>query len=103
MHKNSHVSTVPNPLGVVAVLSAFNFPVAVWSWNSALAAVCGLGQYELSLNGNGDGGEVTQSDYHLWASTYGASYPAATTSAVPEPGALLLSFLAIGACGIRRS
>lgn len=29
------------PLGVVAVISAFNFPVAVWSWNSAIAAVCG--------------------------------------------------------------
>src|SRR5215203_3637713 len=30
-----------HPLGVVAVITAFNFPVAVWSWNSALAAVCG--------------------------------------------------------------
>src|SRR5712691_3244950 len=30
-----------HPLGVVAVISAFNFPVAVWSWNAALAAVCG--------------------------------------------------------------
>jgi aldehyde dehydrogenase (NAD+) len=30
-----------HPLGPVAVISAFNFPVAVWSWNSALAAVCG--------------------------------------------------------------
>jgi len=30
-----------HPLGVVAVISAFNFPVAVWNWNSALAAVCG--------------------------------------------------------------
>jgi aldehyde dehydrogenase (NAD+) len=29
------------PLGPVAVISAFNFPVAVWAWNSALAAVCG--------------------------------------------------------------
>ncbi len=29
------------PLGVVGVISAFNFPVAVWAWNSALAAVCG--------------------------------------------------------------
>ncbi|HXV00506.1 MAG TPA: aldehyde dehydrogenase family protein [Caulobacteraceae bacterium] len=29
------------PLGVVAVISAFNFPVAVWSWNAALALVCG--------------------------------------------------------------
>ena len=30
-----------HPLGVTAVLSAFNFPVAVWSWNAALALVCG--------------------------------------------------------------
>ena len=30
-----------HPAGVVGVISAFNFPVAVWSWNSALALVCG--------------------------------------------------------------
>src|SRR5256714_606278 len=30
-----------HPLGVLAVISAFNFPVAVWSWNFALAIVCG--------------------------------------------------------------
>ena len=30
-----------HPLGVVGVISAFNFPVAVWSWNAALGAVCG--------------------------------------------------------------
>ena len=29
------------PLGVVGIVTAFNFPVAVWAWNSALAAVCG--------------------------------------------------------------
>jgi aldehyde dehydrogenase (NAD+) len=29
------------PMGVVGVISAFNFPVAVWSWNALLAAVCG--------------------------------------------------------------
>src|SRR5580700_4877680 len=29
------------PLGVAGVISAFNFPVAVWSWNALLAAVCG--------------------------------------------------------------
>ena len=30
-----------HPMGVVGVISAFNFPVAVWCWNSALALVCG--------------------------------------------------------------
>ena len=30
-----------HPLGVVGVMTAFNFPVAVWSWNAALALVCG--------------------------------------------------------------
>lgn len=30
-----------HPLGVVGVISAFNFPVAVWSWNAFIAAVCG--------------------------------------------------------------
>src|SRR6185436_13661160 len=30
-----------HPLGIIGVITAFNFPVAVWSWNSALAAVCG--------------------------------------------------------------
>jgi len=30
-----------HPLGIVATISAFNFPVAVWSWNAMLAAVCG--------------------------------------------------------------
>jgi len=30
-----------HPLGVVAVISAFNFPAAVWSWNTAVALVCG--------------------------------------------------------------
>jgi aldehyde dehydrogenase (NAD+) len=29
------------PLGVVGVISAFNFPIAVWSWNALIAAVCG--------------------------------------------------------------
>ncbi len=30
-----------HPLGIVGIISAFNFPVAVWSWNAMLAAVCG--------------------------------------------------------------
>lgn len=30
-----------HPIGIVGIVSAFNFPVAVWSWNSALAWVCG--------------------------------------------------------------
>ncbi len=30
-----------HPLGVIGIISAFNFPVAVWAWNAAVAAVCG--------------------------------------------------------------
>ncbi|MBF7142322.1 MULTISPECIES: aldehyde dehydrogenase family protein [Pseudomonas] len=36
-----HMRESWHPLGVVGVISAFNFPVAVWSWNTALALVCG--------------------------------------------------------------
>ncbi|MFK4134977.1 MULTISPECIES: aldehyde dehydrogenase family protein [Pseudomonas] len=36
-----HMRETWHPLGVVGVISAFNFPVAVWSWNTALALVCG--------------------------------------------------------------
>ncbi|MDP7037978.1 MAG: aldehyde dehydrogenase family protein [Myxococcota bacterium] len=35
------LSEVWHPLGCVGIISAFNFPVAVWSWNAFLAAVCG--------------------------------------------------------------
>jgi len=30
-----------HPLGVIGIISAFNFPVAVWAWNACLAAICG--------------------------------------------------------------
>ena len=30
-----------HPLGIVGIITAFNFPVAVWSWNAMIAAVCG--------------------------------------------------------------
>lgn len=36
-----HMLETWHPLGVVGVISAFNFPVAVWSWNTAIALVCG--------------------------------------------------------------
>ena len=36
-----HMRETWQPLGPVAVISAFNFPVAVWAWNAALALVCG--------------------------------------------------------------
>ncbi len=36
-----HMRETWQPLGVVGVISAFNFPVAVWAWNAALAFVCG--------------------------------------------------------------
>ena len=36
-----HMRETWHPLGPVAVISAFNFPVAVWAWNAALALVCG--------------------------------------------------------------
>lgn len=36
-----HMRETWHPLGVIAVISAFNFPVAVWAWNTAIALVCG--------------------------------------------------------------
>lgn len=36
-----HMRETWQPLGPVAIITAFNFPVAVWSWNAALAIVCG--------------------------------------------------------------
>ncbi|GAC1420934.1 MAG: aldehyde dehydrogenase family protein [Acidobacteriaceae bacterium] len=39
--RNHRMMETWHPLGIVGVISAFNFPVAVWSWNAALALVCG--------------------------------------------------------------
>ena len=39
--KNHSMTETWRPLGPVGIISAFNFPVAVWSWNAALAFVCG--------------------------------------------------------------
>lgn len=36
-----HMREYWQPLGPIAIISAFNFPVAVWSWNAAIALVCG--------------------------------------------------------------
>ena len=36
-----HMREVWHPLGPIGIISAFNFPVAVWSWNAAIALVCG--------------------------------------------------------------
>jgi aldehyde dehydrogenase (NAD+) len=38
---NHHMMEQWHPLGIVGIISAFNFPVAVWAWNTALAWVCG--------------------------------------------------------------
>ena len=39
--KNHRMYEQWHPLGITGVISAFNFPVAVWSWNAFLAAICG--------------------------------------------------------------
>src|SRR5260370_28780296 len=39
--RNHRMMETWHPLGVTGVISAFNFPVAVWAWNAALALVCG--------------------------------------------------------------
>src|SRR5690606_105764 len=36
-----HMRETWQPLGTIGIISAFNFPVAVWAWNSMLALVCG--------------------------------------------------------------
>jgi aldehyde dehydrogenase (NAD+) len=39
--RNHRMMETWHPLGVIGIISAFNFPVAVWCWNSAIALVCG--------------------------------------------------------------
>ncbi len=39
--QDHHMRELWHPLGPVGIISAFNFPVAVWAWNAALALVCG--------------------------------------------------------------
>jgi aldehyde dehydrogenase (NAD+) len=39
--KDHHMRETWHPLGTVGVITAFNFPIAVWAWNSMLALVCG--------------------------------------------------------------
>ena len=39
--KNHRMYEQWHPLGVIGIISAFNFPVAVWSWNAFIAAICG--------------------------------------------------------------
>ena len=39
--KNHRMYEQWHPLGITGVISAFNFPVAVWSWNAFIAAICG--------------------------------------------------------------
>ena len=51
-----------HPMGIVGVISAFNFPVAVWSWNAMLAMVCGdvvvtLVCYRTFISGDVNDGE----------------------------------------------
>ncbi|MFN6147635.1 MAG: aldehyde dehydrogenase family protein [Planctomycetota bacterium] len=38
---NHHMRETWHPLGTVGIITAFNFPIAVWAWNSMLALVCG--------------------------------------------------------------
>ena len=60
-----------HPLGVCGVISAFNFPVAVWSWNAALAFVCGdpvvwVQLEKDSAHGAGHTGDRRARDAAIW-------------------------------------
>jgi aldehyde dehydrogenase (NAD+) len=68
-----------HPLGVVGVITAFNFPVAVWAWNAALALVCG----------DSRGVEAQREDPAVRAGHAGAVRPSAATSAWPRGAAHL--------------
>ena len=76
-----------HPLGVVGVISAFNFPAAVWAWNTAIALVCG--------------------DTVVWKPSEAAALTAAASSALlaraaadvgaPPPGGVVVGAAAAGA------
>ncbi len=69
-----------HPLGVVGVISAFNFPVAVWSWNAALALVCG--------------------DAVVWKPSEKTPLTALATQAVFERAAARFGGVPAGRCGL---
>jgi aldehyde dehydrogenase (NAD+) len=81
-----------HPLGVVGVISAFNFPVAVWSWNAALALVCGNSVVWKPSEKTPLTALATQAIFERAA----AKFTAATGTAIPEG----LSTLLIGGASI---
>jgi len=81
-----------HPLGVVGVISAFNFPVAVWSWNAALALVCGNSVVWKPSEKTPLTALATQAIFERAA----AKFSAATGTAIPEG----LSTLLIGGSSV---
>jgi len=81
-----------HPLGVVGVISAFNFPVAVWSWNAALALVCGNSVVWKPSEKTPLTALATQAIFERAA----AKFSAATGTAIPEG----LSTLLIGGASV---
>jgi aldehyde dehydrogenase (NAD+) len=65
-----------HPIGVVGVISAFNFPVAVWSWNAALALVCGNAVVWKPSEKTPLTALATQALFERAAKRYGADAPA---------------------------